>query len=142
MRKIITASKNEMLHTSRGIFSYVNRKPVKMLKGGHGERNVQYLNKNRLSYAINDIDSNGVRHGQINCHVRPNERKPRGHVWFPKNWDDKIIANAGKYVANLKRNVVKGDHTAMYGKFKNVYTVAYKSRGRISGICPKFKQEK
>ena len=142
MRKIITASKNEMLHTSRGIFSYVNRKPVKMLKGGHGERNVQYLNKNRLPYAINDIDSNGVRHGQINCHVRQNERKPRGHVWFPKNWDDKTIANAGKYVANLKRNVVKGDHTAMYGKFKNVYTVAYKSRGRISGICPKFKQEK
>lgn len=60
-----------MKHASRGIFTYVKRKPTKMLKCGHGERNIQYLNKNNLPYKINTIDTNGVRHGQIVCHVRP-----------------------------------------------------------------------
>ena len=55
MKKKLFASKNEMKHSSRGIFSYKKRKPVKMIKGGHGERNIQYLKKHSLSYAINDI---------------------------------------------------------------------------------------
>ncbi len=142
MKKRLNVSKNEMKHSSRGIFSYVKRKPVKMLKGGHGERNLKYLKKYNLSHTINDIDSNGVRHGQINCHARPKERKPGGHVWFVQKWTDKIIAKAGTHVANLKRNRNKSDHTPMHGKYKNVNVVTYKSRGRICGICPKFKQEK
>ena len=141
MKYKIVASKNEMIHTSRGIFSYVNRKPIKMLKGGHGERNIQYLKKHGLTYIINHVDTNGVRHGQIDCHVRKTERKPYGHVWFPKNWDDFTIAKAGSYVANLKRNKGKPDHTSMHGKYKKVHVVTYKFRGRICGICPKFKQE-
>lgn len=113
-----------------------------MLKGGHSEKNLQYLKKNKLKHTINNIDSNGVRHGQIDCHIRPKERKPNGHVWFPKNWTDKTIANAGEYIANLKRNARKKDHIPMYGKYQKVYVVTYKSRGRICGICPKFNQEK
>ena len=105
--KRIFVSKNEMKHTSRGIFSYFNKKPIQMLKGGHGERNLQFLNKNKLSYAINHIDTNGVRHGQIYCHIRRKEQKPNGHVWFPKQWNDTIIAKAGEHVANLKRNINK-----------------------------------
>ena len=142
MNKKISASKNEMKHSSRGIFKYQKRRPVKMLKGGHGERNIRYLKRHNLSHTINDTDSNGVRHGQIDCHMRPSERKHRGHVWFPKNWNDTIIANAGSYVANLKRNKAKPDHTPMHGKYKKVHVVTYKSRGRICGICPKFRQEK
>ena len=142
MHKKLFASKNEMRHSSRGIFGYKKRKPVKMIKGGHGERNIQYLKKHSLSYAINDIDPNGVRHGQIDCHVRTRERKPRGHVWFPKQWNDTTIAKAGSHVANLKKNISKPDHTPMHGKYKKVHVVTYKSRGRICGICPKFRQEK
>ena len=141
MKKILV-SKNEMIHSSRGIFTYFNRKPIKMLKGGHGERNVKYLKKHKLNYAINNVDTNGVRHGQIYCHARYKERKPNGHVWFPKTWSDITIANAGKHVASLKKNVKQKDHTPMYGKYKKVFVVTYKSRGRICGICPKFKQEK
>ena len=141
MSKRITVSKNEMKHSSRGIFSYTNRKPTKMLKGGHGERNLWYLRKHKLSHTINETDPNGVRHGQIDCHERPRERKPRGHVWFPKKWSDSTIAHAGEHVANLKRNSKKKDHTPMHGKYKTVHVVTYKSRGRICGICPKFEQE-
>ena len=113
-----------------------------MLKGGHGERNLQYLKRHKLSHKINAIDLNGVRHGQIDCHIRRNEQKPNGHVWFPKKWSDTTIARAGEHVANLKRNAKKKDHTPMQGKYKKVHVVTYKSRGRICGICPKFKQEK
>ncbi len=141
MKKKLTASKNEMIHSSRGIFSFQNRKPVKMLKGGHGERNIQYLKKHKLPYIINDIDTNGVRHGQINCHTRKREQKPRGHAWFPEKWNDFTIAKAGEHVANLKRNQSKLDHSPMYGKYKKVHVVTYKFRGRICGICPKFDQE-
>ena len=140
--KIIRVSKNEMKHTSRGIFTYFNRKPVKMLKGGHGESNLQYLRKNGLKYIVNNVDINGVRHGQIDCHVRPRERKYNGHAWFPIQWNDNIIAKAGEHVANLKKNSKINDHMQMHGKYKKVYVVAYKSRGRICGICPKFKQER
>ena len=142
MKKKLMASKNEMQHSSRGIFRYQDRKPIKMLKGGHGERNIQYLKRHKLSYSIDDMDPNGVRHGQIDCHVRPRERKPRGHVWFPEKWSDKTISKAGEHVANLKRNSKASDHTPMHGKYKKVHVVTYKSRGRICGICPKFKQEK
>lgn len=141
MKKII-ASKNELKHSSRGIFSYLRRKPVKLLKGGHGERNVEYLKKHKLPYTINYTESNGVRHGQIGCHIRPQERKPNGHVWFPENWNDNTIAKAGEHVANLKRNNKKADHMPMHGKYKKVYVVTYKSHGRICGICPKFEQKK
>ena len=140
--KPIYVSKNEMTHSSRGIFSYNNRKPVKMIKGGHGERNIQYLKKHKLSHTVNFVDANGVRHGQIACHIRSRERKPNGHAWFPITWDDACISKAGEHVANLKRNSRKPDHTPMHGKYKKVHVVAYKARGRICGICPKFKQKK
>lgn len=141
MSKLITVTKNEMKHSSRGIFSYANRKPTKMLKGGHGERNLKYLRKHKLFCVVNDTDPNGVRHGQIDCHARPKERRPRGHAWFPQNWNDATIARAGLHVANLKKNKNKADHTPMHGKYKKVHVVTYKSRGRICGICPKFEQE-
>ena len=140
--KMLKASKNEMKHSSRGIFQYCDRRPTKMLKGGHGERNIQYLRKYKLSHKINDIDRNGVRHGQIDCHVRARERKSRGHVWFPEKWSDNTISKAGEHVANLKRNRNKADHVPMHGKYMTVHVVAYKSKGRICGICPKFEQEK
>ncbi len=136
----LKVSKNELKHSARGIFSYINRKPTTMLKGGHGESNVVYLQKNSLPYKINKTDINGVRHGQIDCHIRPQEKKPFGHVWFPKNWGEKTISKAGNHVANLKKNANKLDHTAMVGKYRGVYVVTYKSRGRICGVCPKFKQ--
>ena len=140
MSKMVRVSRNEMKHSSRGIFCYVDRKPTKMLKGGHGERNIKYLQKHNLPYSVNFSDNNGVRHGQIGCHIRSQERKPKGHVWFPEKWSDKIIAKAGEHVANLKRNSKALDHTPMHGKYKKVHVVTYKSRGRICGICPKFKQ--
>ena len=140
--KKIKVSKNEMKHSSRGIFSYLNRKPVKMLKGGHGERNIQYLQRQKLPHAVDSIDSNGVRHGHITCHSRPRERQFNGHVWFPQKWDDSTISKAGEHIANLKKNIKSADHVPMHGKYKGVYVVVYKSRGRICGICPKFQQKK
>ncbi|MCH3966538.1 MAG: hypothetical protein LKE52_02765 [Bacilli bacterium] len=52
-KKFRTVSRDEMKHVSRGIFRYGNRKPVAMVKGGHGEDNIRYLKKNRLGHQIN-----------------------------------------------------------------------------------------
>ncbi len=58
-------SRNEMKHTSRGIFKYKDRKPIAMVKGVHGEDNIRYLEKNKLEYHINEPFPNGVRNGSI-----------------------------------------------------------------------------
>jgi hypothetical protein len=131
-------SRNEMKHVSRGIFRYENRKPVTMVKGGHGEDNIRYLKKNGLSVHVDKICKGKARNGHIQCHKRPSERKAEGHMWFPKFWSNKKIEKAGIHVANLKKNQEVPDHTPMHGTYHGVDVVAYKGNGRICGICPKF----
>jgi len=103
-KKFRTVSRDEMKHVSRGIFRYENRKPVTMVKGGHGEDNIRYLKKNGLEHQINKPFSNGVRNGSVACHDRPQERKKEGHMWFPKFWSNRKIEKAGLHVVNLKKN--------------------------------------
>src|SRR5574344_2565742 len=96
-------SKNEMKHTTRGIFRYKNRKPLIMLKGGHGNDNIKYLRKNSLSFQIDKIYENYVRSGHINCHKRSAEREKYGHMWFPKECNNDKIKKSGLHVAILKK---------------------------------------
>ncbi|MFA6860932.1 MAG: EndoU domain-containing protein [Bacilli bacterium] len=131
-------SRNEMKHTSRGIFKYKDRKPVAMVKGGHGEDNIRYLEKNKLEFKIEGLCKGKARNGSIACHERVWEAKKDRHMWFPKLWSDRKIEKAGLHVANLKKNQDVPDHTPMHGTYKGVDVVAYKGRGRICGICPKF----
>ncbi|MBR6737861.1 MAG: EndoU domain-containing protein [Clostridia bacterium] len=133
---LFKVTKKEIKHSSRGVFKYKNRKPVKMIKGGHGQSNIKYLLKNKLPFKINQTFSTGVRGGQIFCHKRKNEHKENGHVWFPKSWTDKTIKNAGLHVANLKRNKNVGNHEYMKGKFKGVDVIATKHGRKITGIFP------
>ena len=130
----LRVSKNEMKHSSRGIFAYRNRKPIQMLKGGHGQRNVDYLKKHRLAFGIDEILRNGVRYGHIQNHKRSNERKNRGHAWFPEKWSDVTIKNAGEHVANLKNNRKMKNHVPMHGRYKGVDVVTYKVIPR-TGPC-------
>lgn len=138
MKEFKRISKKEMIHTGRGVFRYENRKPVEMLKGGHGNDNIKYLTKNHLPYKIMVTYKDGVKAGHIYCHRRASEKKKKGHLWFPSSWDNKTIEKAGLHVANLKKNQCVSDHTPMHGKYKGVDVVVYKSRGRICGVCPKF----
>ena len=131
-------SRNEMKHTSRGIFKYKDRKPISMVKGGHGEDNIRYLEKNKLEFKIDGLCKGKARNGHIPCHKRPRERKEEGHMWFPKLWSNRKIEKAGLYVANLEKNQDVPDHTPMHGTYRGVDVVTYKERGRICGICPKF----
>ncbi|MFA6756066.1 MAG: EndoU domain-containing protein [Bacilli bacterium] len=133
-------SKNEMKHTTRGIFRYKNRKPLIMLKGGHGNDNIKYLRKHDLSFKIDNIYGNHVRSGHIDCHKKIIEREKDGHMWFPKQWNNDKIKKSGLHVANLKKNHHVADHRPMHGKYDGVDVVAYKSKGHICGICPKFRK--
>src|SRR5574344_283408 len=94
-------SRNEMKHVSRGIFKYENRKPVAMVKGGHGEDNIRYLEKNKLSFHVDKLCKGGARAGNIDCHERVWETKKDRHMWLPKFWSNRKIEKAGLHVANL-----------------------------------------
>ncbi len=96
------------------------------------------MTKNKLPYKIEAVYTDGVKAGHIDCHRRKSERHKKGHLWFPDSWDNRIIEKAGVHVANLKKNKNVPDHTPMYGKYRGVDVVVYKSRGRICGVCPKF----
>lgn len=135
-------SKNALKHSTKGDFKYSNRKPIVMLKGGHGNENINYLTKHKLSFNIDSTYKNDVRGGHIDGHIRPYERKPNGHVWFPEKWSAAKIKRAGEYVANLKKNANVPDHQPMRGKYHGVLVVAYKSRGRIVCTCPDFGNKK
>lgn len=47
---------------------------------------------------------NGVRVGNVPKHKTPSKRTGIGQAWFPKNWSDSKIKEAGNYVANLSDN--------------------------------------
>jgi hypothetical protein len=113
-----------------------------MLKGGHGNDNIKYLEKHKLPFGINKTYDNYVRSGHIDCHKKSSDRRERGHMWFPKSWSNVKIKTAGIHVANLKKNHKVSDHRPMHGKYDDVDVVTYKSKGRICGICPKFMKDK
>ncbi|WP_165000287.1 phage minor head protein [Anaerophilus nitritogenes] len=101
----------------------------KMKKGGHSQKNIEYLDKLRKKYEemykdilengsrSKKIDvqklldnytyeyktySNGVRVGNVLGHKEKAKKKNNGQTWFPKEWDDDKIKVAGMYVANIK----------------------------------------
>src|SRR5574344_2170533 len=119
-KKFRTVSRDEMKHVSRGIFRYENRKPVTMVKGGHGEDNIRYLKKNRLGFQIKRLCKGKARGGNIDCHERVWEAKKDRHMWFPKFWSRHRIKKAGLYVANLEKNQNVPDHKPMHGTYKGV----------------------
>ena len=135
MKKTFWVPKIEFKHFGRGIFQFKNRKPIKLLKGGHGQSNINYLIKNKLSFFIKNKLPNGVRVGSISCHKRKSERAG-GHLWFPAKWSDETIKNAGLHVANLKRNKEVANHKHMKGRFRGVDVIATKRGRKITGIFP------
>lgn len=57
-----------------------------------------------LTYNIVKEYDNGVRVGNVPKHKTPSKRTGTGQAWFPKNWSDSKIKEAGNYVANLSDN--------------------------------------
>ena len=121
-------SEYAVVHSNEGTFIHDLKNRVLRLKsGGHGEDNIKLLNKYNIEYNVNKTYDNGVRVGNIPNHKDPKKRIGNNQSWFPNNWKEKDIKNAGNYVAKLKKNSNAKDGEKMYGTFKGVKIVVIKS---------------
>ena len=112
-----------------------------MLSGGHGQDNINFLNKHNLVYDINLEYNNGVRIGNVLCHKEPRKRSKNKHAWFPRNWTKEVIHNAAKHVMGLKKNQKRRNHYAYTGTYKGIKVGTYTNKGFVSTIFPWYEQK-
>ncbi|PKQ88718.1 hypothetical protein CXK86_23705 [Paenibacillus sp. BGI2013] len=128
----ITVSNERINHASLGDFNSKNR----LINGGHGQDNINYLLKNKIAFNITKEYENGVRVGNIPNHKNKAKRSGEGQAWFPKEWTSEDIKKSGEHVANLPENRVKGDGEWMFGNYNNVRVGVIKNDGQIGTITP------
>lgn len=131
-------------HASRGKFTNP-RNPKKQAignfkGGGHGQDNINLLQKHGIEYNIVKEYPNGIRCGNVPSHKEKEKKSGTGQSWFPKNWTEKDIERAGEYVANLKNKMEYMIQEFVDSKTNKV-TAIYKFanyRGVTVGICYNF----
>nr|WGD63843.1 EndoU domain-containing protein [Bacillus subtilis] len=64
----------------------------KMKGGGHGQSNIEFLEKNNIDYNINKVYENGVRLGNVPGHKVKAKRSGSNQSWFPESWKESDIA--------------------------------------------------
>ena len=125
-------------HSSVGDFTY-NPKTgqiSRMKGGGHGQSNINFLEENGIEHNIVKEYDNGVRVGNVPKHKTPSKRTGTGQAWFPKNWSDSKIKEAGNYVTNLPDNKNLPDGVIGYGEYDGVRVGIIKTDGKIGTIFP------
>lgn len=138
--KIPFISKKCLKHSNRGTFSRRNGR-YKMLSGGHGQDNINYLNKKKIDNNVTKEYNNGVRLGNVSIHRREKYRTKSAQCWFPKNWKEKDIKKAGRYVMSLKKNKKRTDGIAHTGTYKGVKVGVYTNNGYIKTVYPWYIQK-
>nr|MDH3082443.1 EndoU domain-containing protein [Bacillus subtilis] len=63
-----------------------------MKGGGHGQSNIEFLEKNNIDYNINKVYENGVRLGNVPGHKVKAKRSGSNQSWFPESWKESDIA--------------------------------------------------
>lgn len=142
MKKKIFISKKTQKHASRGDFIYPSKhlpnKILTMKSGGHGQENIQFIKKKKISYNVDTEFSNGVRFGHIDRHRDKHHARKNAHAWFPKEWDRNEIKKAGEHVASLKRNQVLMDGKKYTGRYRGVTVGIIARKGIVKTIFPSF----
>jgi len=130
---------NESLdHANTGDFTRNPRtgEISKMSGGGHGQDNIDFLEKNGIEYNIEKTFSNGVRIGNVPDHKSKGKRTGTGQAWFPDNWTKEEIGRAGEHVANMPANKGIADGVTIFGEYKGVRVGVIKTNGQIGTIFP------
>lgn len=143
MKKKIFISKKTQKHASKGSFSYSKdgTRQYKMMGGGHGQENLDFLEVRKMPANVIFEYDNGVRRGNVAIHRRQNHRNGDQQCWFPKNWTQNDIANAGRYVMSLKKNKHRQNGKTYWGTYKKVSVGVYTDNGFISTIFPNYEQK-
>jgi len=135
-------SDSALNHADTGDFT-INPKTnevSRMKGGGHGQRNIEFLNQNNIQYNIVKEYSNGVRIGNVPNHKTKFKRTGTGQAWFPEGWAIDKIRKAGNYVANLAENINAPDGVAIFGNYDGVKVGIIKTNGEIGTIFPDINQ--
>ena len=117
--------------------------PGKMKGGGHGQENINYLDKIGRKYKIEHTYKNGVRIGSVDGHDLKFKKSQQGSIvtgqsWFPKSWSKKEIKEAGQFVIDKNFNNFKvlQDGIPVFDNFKGVRVGVMKTNGRAATIFP------
>lgn len=102
---IFTVSNSVLKHSTVGDFTNTNR----LAKGGHSQASMDAMDEKGITYHVKKTFSNGVRIGHVEGHKSNlkngivTTKYPNadiGQAWFPKEWTEDDVRNAGTYVAN------------------------------------------
>ena len=138
-----------LIHSFDGRFTYDSKTKAlsRMISGGHGQSNIDYLASNGIKVKIVKTYPNGFRVGNVPIHKNKLKREKNGQTWFPRTWSQKDMVKAGEHVSKLKKNRHVKDGVAIYGMYKNVELALLKRTGKSpqyfqTSINPQRKEEK
>ena len=78
-----------LVHSNEGTFNHpMPGNPLRLVSGGHGQRNMDLLDKYGIQYNVVKTYSNGVRVGNIPTHRNKLKARYNGQAWFPKKWTE------------------------------------------------------
>lgn len=117
-------------HADIGEFNSRNR----LISGGHGQSNIEYLDNNNIPYNIVHEYPNGVRIGNIPSHKSKSKTTGTGQAWFPKNWDEKKIQAAREYVNKIHNTLPDGQWA--FATYDGVRVGIIKNNGVVGTIVP------
>lgn len=144
-KRRIFISKRVLKHSSRGNFKWINptaghsqKAHLRMTGGGHGQENINLLQKIHMPHRIDKIYSNGVRLGSVENHKRGYKSKYCGQAWFPPSWTRSTIAAAGRHVASLKRSEGSGANDRPCGRYRGVTVGIIRRNKKIQTIFPSY----
>ncbi|WP_201798251.1 EndoU domain-containing protein, partial [Lachnotalea glycerini] len=125
-------------HSTKGDFTYNPKtgEVSRMKGGGHGQSNIDVLKENGIEYNVVKEYDNGVRVGNVPKHKTPSKRAGTGQAWFPENWSDNKIKEAGEFVANLSENKSLADGVIGFGEYDGVRVGIIKTNGKVGTIFP------
>ncbi|CGF80664.1 membrane protein [Streptococcus pneumoniae] len=108
----------------------------KMKGGGHGQSNIEFLEKNNVDYNINKVYENGVRVGNVPGHKVKAKRTGSNQSWFPESWTESDITAAGAKIAELPGFANTENGVAIFGEYNGVRVGVIKTNGEIGTIFP------
>ncbi|MHC1683428.1 MAG: minor capsid protein [Clostridiaceae bacterium] len=140
--KELKISGKTLKHANEGEFTNpknpkkVKPNEIRFKSGGHGEDNINLLQKRGIEYNIVKEYSNGVRIGNVPNHKVKEKRIGTKQAWFAKEWTQKDIKKAAEYVSNIKE---KDKYILEYNKDLNGNIISIfkfsNYKGVTIGIC-------
>ena len=125
-------------HSSQGDFTY-NPKTgeiSKMRAGGHGQENIDILESNNIEYNVVETYPNGVRIGNVPGHKNRFKRFGTGQSWFPEDWGNDKIRDAGNYVVEVNKGTTITDGNPIFAEYEGVKVGVIYTNGKPATVFP------